>query len=69
MAEHSDRVVPHLHLCIAERKRFLRGTTCRDAPAELIVSDSQHRVGELVEVQIVGSDGEKLSTSLKNEWL
>ena len=45
----------------SDGQRLLRGTTCRYAPAEMVVSGSDHSVGDLVAVTVRRTDDEKLS--------
>ncbi|MDC0279043.1 hypothetical protein OAL43_02445, partial [bacterium] len=48
---------------IQSDKTLLRGTTCRYAPSELIVNQSEgdaFQVGQLIRVSVQQSDGEKL---------
>lgn len=46
----------------AHNERLLRGTTCRYAPAELLtpVVSSPATTGELIDVQVDHTDGERL---------
>ncbi len=44
-------------------QRLLRGTTCRYAPAEMVISDSRLGKGDLIRVHVDRTDGQKLSVS------
>lgn len=46
------------------RRRLLTGTTCRYAPAELVSSRVDLKVGSLLGVRVVSSDGERLAVEV-----
>ena len=47
----------------AAGKRLLRGTTCRYAPAELNSAAQRYSLGDLIDVRVDGTDGDRLVVS------
>lgn len=59
LVESSQDILPHSNSSSTHDHRLLRGTTCRYAPAELLTA-SPTATGEMIDVQVDHTDGERL---------